>query len=167
MASPPFLHLLLFFLLSGFASSTTLSNNIFGSQVMPGRSLLQQKASCDIDFENQNYTIITSQCKGPNYQAKACCGAFKELACPFSEKLNDMKNDCATTLFSYINLYGKYPPGLFANMCHDDKEGLNCEEVMKAKEKQQKSSSAAAAEKSTSLIMFSTASFLILLFNLC
>lgn len=122
-------------------------------------------AACDIDFENQNYTIITSQCKGPNYQAKACCGAFKELACPFSDKLNDMKNDCATTLFSYINLYGKYPPGLFANMCHDDKEGLNCEEVMQAKQKQQKSSSAAAAEKST-VLMISTASFLIVLFNL-
>lgn len=123
-------------------------------------------AACDIDFENQNYTIITSQCKGPNYQAKACCGSFKELACPFSDKLNDMKNDCATTLFSYINLYGKYPPGLFANMCHDDKEGLNCDEVMEAKQKQQKSSSAATAEKST-MLMISSASFLvILLFNL-
>ncbi|KAL1801787.1 hypothetical protein DCAR_0933257 [Daucus carota subsp. sativus] len=165
MASPPFLHLLLIFLLSGFASSTTLSNNIFESQVLPGRSLLQQKAACDIDFENQNYTIITSQCKGPNYQAKPCCGAFKELACPFSDKLNDMKNDCATTLFSYINLYGKYPPGLFANLCHDDKEGLDCNEVMEAKQKQQKASSASAAEKST-VLMISAASFLVLLFNL-
>ena len=164
MASPPFLHFLLFFILSGFASSTNLSNNIFRSQV-PGRSLLQQKSSCDIDFENQNYTIITSQCKGPNYQAKACCGAFKELACPYSDKLNDMKNDCATTLFSYINLYGKYPPGLFANLCHDDKVGLNCDEVMQTKQKQQKSSSASVAEKS-SVLMISAASFLVLLFNL-
>ncbi|KAK1396255.1 GPI-anchored protein LORELEI [Heracleum sosnowskyi] len=147
MASPPFLHLLLFFLLFSSASSITLSNDIFESQIFPGRSLLQQKPSCGIDFQNQNYTVITSQCKGPTFQAKACCGALKELACPFSDQLNDMKNDCAATLFSYINLHGKYPPGLFANLCHDGKEGLNCDEVLEAKAEQQKSSSAVAAQK--------------------
>lgn len=29
-------------------------------------------------------------------------------------------------MFSYINLYGKYPPGLFASECRDKKEGLEC-----------------------------------------
>ncbi|KAL5207687.1 hypothetical protein ABZP36_032122 [Zizania latifolia] len=29
-------------------------------------------------------------------------------------------------MFSYINLYGKYPPGLFANQCRDDEKGLSC-----------------------------------------
>lgn len=99
-------------------------------------------AACSVDLKNQNYTIMTSQCKGPTYQAKACCGAFKELACPISEQLNDMRTDCAITLFSYINFYGKYPLGLFADLCHDDDEGLNCDEVMEARAKHKKSSSA-------------------------
>uniref|UniRef100_M4CF58 GPI-anchored protein LLG1-like domain-containing protein n=2 Tax=Brassica campestris TaxID=3711 RepID=M4CF58_BRACM len=72
-----------------------------------------------------NYTIITSQCKGPKYPPKKCCSAFKEFACPYADQLNDFRNDCATTMFSYINLYGKYPPGLFANSCQE-KGGLKC-----------------------------------------
>uniref|UniRef100_A0A1D1XV33 GPI-anchored protein LORELEI n=1 Tax=Anthurium amnicola TaxID=1678845 RepID=A0A1D1XV33_9ARAE len=73
-----------------------------------------------------NYTIITSQCKRPDYSPKLCCGAFLEFACPYSEQLNDLTNDCATIMFSYINLNGNYPPGLFANECRGSKEGLDC-----------------------------------------
>ena len=73
-----------------------------------------------------NYTVITSKCKGPQYPAKLCCEGFKEFACPFVEQINDGTNDCATTMFSYINLYGKYPPGLFASECREGKEGLEC-----------------------------------------
>ncbi|WOK92013.1 GPI-anchored protein LORELEI-like [Canna indica] len=73
-----------------------------------------------------NYTIITSRCKGPQYAANLCCTAFKEFACPYADQLNDATNDCATTMFSYINLYGKYPPGLFASECREGKEGLAC-----------------------------------------
>ncbi|KAF6145957.1 hypothetical protein GIB67_033316 [Kingdonia uniflora] len=82
--------------------------------------------SCPINFEFQNYTIITSQCKGPRYPANLCCAALKEISCPFAEQLNDLTNDCASTMFSYINLYGKYPPGLFASECREGKEGLAC-----------------------------------------
>nr|6A5E_C Chain C, GPI-anchored protein LLG2 [Arabidopsis thaliana]6A5E_D Chain D, GPI-anchored protein LLG2 [Arabidopsis thaliana] len=82
--------------------------------------------TCKEDFANKNYTIITSRCKGPNYPANVCCSAFKDFACPFAEVLNDEKNDCASTMFSYINLYGRYPPGIFANMCKEGKEGLDC-----------------------------------------
>lgn len=35
-------------------------------------------------------------------------------------------------MFSYINLYGKYPPGLFANECKEGKEGLDCSTVPQA-----------------------------------
>ncbi|RWV87905.1 hypothetical protein GW17_00050055 [Ensete ventricosum] len=52
--------------------------------------------------------------------------AFKELACPYADQLDDETNDCASTMFSYINLYGKYPPGLFASECREGKEGLAC-----------------------------------------
>ncbi|KAK6919562.1 hypothetical protein RJ641_015466 [Dillenia turbinata] len=83
-------------------------------------------SGCPDNFEFLNYTIITSQCKGPKYPPNLCCAAFKELACPYAEDLNDVSNDCASTLFSYINLYGKYPPGLFSSECHEGKEGLAC-----------------------------------------
>lgn len=80
-----------------------------------------------MNFEFQNYTIITSKCKGPNFPASLCCAAFTEFACPFSQDLNDESNGCASTMFSYINQYGKYPPGLFASECRGDKNGLACD----------------------------------------
>ncbi|KAL7217662.1 hypothetical protein ACSBR2_010994 [Camellia fascicularis] len=82
--------------------------------------------ACPVNFEFLNYTIITSQCKGPQYAPNICCPAFKEFACPYADVLNDLSNDCATTMFSYINLYGKYPPGLFASLCREGKQGLAC-----------------------------------------
>ncbi|XP_030546328.1 GPI-anchored protein LLG1-like [Rhodamnia argentea] len=123
---------LLFFLFIGLASSSFIHDGIFESREAGGRSLLQAKKSCSVDFENQNYTILTSQCKGPQYTAKLCCGAFKEFACPFVDQINDLTTDCASTMFSYINLYGKYPPGLFANECKEGKEGLDCSTVAPA-----------------------------------
>ncbi|CAL9768197.1 unnamed protein product [Musa acuminata subsp. burmannicoides] len=117
----------LIMVLAGLAAgSTFISGDVFESRGSAGRSLLQEKSSCPISFENMNYTIITSKCKGPQYPAKLCCGAFKEFACPYADQLNDETNDCATTMFSYINLYGKYPPGLFASECREGKEGLAC-----------------------------------------
>ncbi|KAL0785121.1 hypothetical protein Bca101_001366 [Brassica carinata] len=113
------------------AASEALGHNltegyygVFGSQALvTGRNLLQTKK---MNFEFMNYTIITSQCKGPKFPVKECCSAFLDFACPYTEQLNDLSNDCATTMFSYINLYGKYPPGLFANQCKGGKEGLEC-----------------------------------------
>ncbi|GJM86676.1 hypothetical protein PR202_ga02560 [Eleusine coracana subsp. coracana] len=86
-------------------------------------------SGCPVNFEFQNYTIITSKCKGPKFPADKCCSAFLEFACPFRDYINDESNDCASTMFSYINLYGKYPPGLFANECKGDKNGLPCSDV--------------------------------------
>uniref|UniRef100_A0ACD5ZDX9 Uncharacterized protein n=1 Tax=Avena sativa TaxID=4498 RepID=A0ACD5ZDX9_AVESA len=118
-------------LLAGLASASPfISDGVFqGSAGSTGRSLLQAKKSCPMNFEFQNYTIITSQCKGPKFPAKNCCDAFKEFACPFSTYINDEGNDCASTMFSYINLYGKYPPGLFAHECREGKLGLSCQGV--------------------------------------
>ncbi|XP_021745012.1 GPI-anchored protein LLG1-like isoform X2 [Chenopodium quinoa] len=90
------------------------------------RTLLQAQQGCPVNFEILNYTIITSRCKGPKYPPNICCEAFKDFACPYADQLNDQTNNCATTLFSYINLYGHYPPGLFANECRDTKRGLEC-----------------------------------------
>lgn len=81
---------------------------------------------CPVNFEFMNYTIIIRQCKGPRYPANLCCGALKEFACPYADDLNDLTNDCSSTMFSYINLYGKYPPGLFSSECKEGKEGLAC-----------------------------------------
>jgi hypothetical protein len=90
-------------------------------------------AACNISFENLDYSVLTDKCKGPQYPAKPCCDAFKEFACPFSDAINDLETDCASTMFSYINLYGKYPPGLFANECREDKNGLDCQNVEQSK----------------------------------
>ncbi|KNA20435.1 hypothetical protein SOVF_051600 [Spinacia oleracea] len=134
---------IVFFLLLGLASSSFISDSIFESHRSTGRSLLQTQKSCPVNFESQNYTIITSQCKGPKYSADTCCKAFKEFACPFVEDLNDMSNNCASTMFSYINLYGKYPPGIFANECKEGKNGLECDaNTTNAVSKNSKSNSA-------------------------
>lgn len=83
-------------------------------------------AACPVNLEFLNYTIITSQCKGPLYPPSLCCGALTAFACPYADDLNDLTNDCASTMFSYINLNGNYPPGLFASECKDGKQGLAC-----------------------------------------
>ncbi|CAH8392227.1 unnamed protein product [Eruca vesicaria subsp. sativa] len=114
-------------ILASFSSSSFITDGVLEPQDLAlGRNLLQTKKTCPVNFEFMNYTIITSQCKGPNYPTKECCGSFKEFACPYTDQLNDLSNDCATTMFSYINLYGKYPPGIFANQCKEGKEGLEC-----------------------------------------
>ncbi|KAI4321742.1 hypothetical protein MLD38_035089 [Melastoma candidum] len=61
------------------------------------------------------------------YSPGVCCPAFKDLGVPVSRYLNDLTNVCASTMFSYINLYGKYPPGLFTSECREGRnEGLAC-----------------------------------------
>lgn len=82
--------------------------------------------ACPVNFEFQNYTILTSKCKGPLYLSKLCCPALKDFACQFADDINDLSTDCASTMFSYINLYGKYPPGLFSSECREGKLGLEC-----------------------------------------
>ncbi|CAN4117535.1 unnamed protein product [Withania somnifera] len=172
--------LFLFFLLVGLSSSSPInikSNffflfiyDVFEAHVQTGRALLQQQGNCPIDFERENYTIITSQCKGPLYNASICCYAFKQLACKHTKELNDVQNGCATTMFNYINLYGKYPPGLFANMCKEDKEGLNCKDVIQpqAKTDEQKSHSSKGTQSSTILMvmMMMITYFLIIMLNI-
>lgn len=143
MSSNQYLGFIVFLLFLSLASSTFINDAIFDSHRSTGRSLLQTQKNCPINFENQNYTIITSQCKGPKYSADTCCKSFKEFACPFADELNDMTNNCASTMFSYINLYGKYPPGIFANECREGKNGLQCDEnSSNAVSKNSKSSSA-------------------------
>ncbi|XP_019183153.1 PREDICTED: GPI-anchored protein LLG1-like [Ipomoea nil] len=94
-----------------------------------GRTLLQSKKPCPVNFEVQNYTIITSECKGPEYPPKICCNAFLRFSCPYADVINDRTSDCADTMFAYINLYGKYPPGIFASECKGDKNGISCKDV--------------------------------------
>nr|XP_023912458.1 GPI-anchored protein LLG1-like [Quercus suber] len=121
-----------FFLITGLASSNSsfLSDEIFESRdESTGRVLLQAKKACTENFENKNYSILTDRCKGPQYPPVVCCNALKDFACPFADAINDLTTDCASTMFSYINLYGKYPPGLFANLCREGKLGLNCTDV--------------------------------------
>ncbi|CAA0832496.1 LORELEI-LIKE-GPI-ANCHORED PROTEIN 1 [Striga hermonthica] len=115
-----------FVCLVSLSSAALISDGVFGSSVLGERRLLQAKKQCPVSFEFQNYTTLIDQCKGPQYPKKPCCDAFKEFACPFAEVLNDLSNDCASSMFSYINLHGRYPPGLFANECREGQQGLEC-----------------------------------------
>ncbi|KAM5583204.1 GPI-anchored protein LLG1-like [Rosa sericea] len=154
-----FFFLILLGLASTSSSATFISYDIFepprGSF---GRSLLQTKKNCPVNFENQNYTILTSTCKGPNYPPKICCEAFKKFACPFADQISDEKSDCAATMFSYINIYGKYPPGLFSSQCREDnKIGLKCADAEPPKPS---AASTVMAASATDLAL--TAAFLLL-----
>lgn len=117
---------LLFSFFISASASAYLSDGIFVNEGLTGRNLLQAKKPCPISFEFQNYTVVTTQCRGPQYPAKQCCEALAQFACPYSDYVNDLTTDCASTMFSYINLHGKYPPGLFASECNGDKKGLPC-----------------------------------------
>ncbi|KAL2474623.1 LORELEI-LIKE-GPI ANCHORED PROTEIN 3 [Abeliophyllum distichum] len=129
MECKSFFHLFLFFLLVGLASSSYISNDVFEFQGSLGRSLLQQKNNCPLNLETLNYTVVTSQCKGPHYTKERCCPPLKELLCPIRDEINDMKNNCMEIFTSYANLYGKYPAALFANLCTESKEGLDCGDI--------------------------------------
>ncbi|CAN8301739.1 unnamed protein product [Cochlearia groenlandica] len=83
-------------------------------------------SECPVSFEFMNYTVITSRCKAPIYPPKECCAAYKDFACPYSDDLNDLSNDCVATMFTYLNLRGNYPIGLFANQCQETQKGLEC-----------------------------------------
>ncbi|CAL0303898.1 unnamed protein product [Lupinus luteus] len=160
-----FSSILSLFLLATLASASPfLSNNIFESGTYTGRALLQARKACGVDFENQNYTILTSQCKGPQYPPKVCCDAFKQFACPFADEISDETTDCASVMFSYINIYGKYPPGLFANECKEGKEGLDCSQVKTANNSDSSNTFHLAAPNSV-LLMTTTAGFLGFLFH--
>ncbi|XP_038685021.1 GPI-anchored protein LLG1 [Tripterygium wilfordii] len=156
--------LFFFFLFMGLSvSSTFISDDIFESHAFTGRNLLQAKKACPVNFEFMNYTIITSQCKGPKYPADKCCPAFKQFACPYAEEISDLSTDCASTMFSYINLYGKYPAGIFASECQEGKEGLSCPHSPLSKSEDAKASQ--TTHTSSPLIMLTTG-FLGLLFLL-
>ncbi|XP_057451006.1 GPI-anchored protein LLG3-like [Lotus japonicus] len=119
------------FLLATLASASTfISNDIFQSETSRGRTLLQaDQKPCSVMFEYENYSVLTSQCKGPNYPARVCCEAFKQFACPYTEVINDLSTDCAASMFDWIYIYGKYPAGLFYKNCKEGKEGLDCRSV--------------------------------------
>ncbi|OIT36373.1 PREDICTED: GPI-anchored protein LLG1-like [Nicotiana attenuata] len=125
--------LFLFFFVVGLASSSPsfIKYDVLESHVQ-GRGLLQQyliKDNCPINFEKEDYRPLTSQCKGPQYNAAICCNAFKIVACKHTNEINDVDNGCADSMFYYINLNGKYPIGLFANICKEDEEGLDCNNI--------------------------------------
>ncbi|KAK1440163.1 hypothetical protein QVD17_05988 [Tagetes erecta] len=154
-------------ILTSSSSPLSISDGIFTSEPssIGGRNLLQAKKPCPVNFEFMNYTIITSRCKGPRYPANLCCDAFKDFACPYAENLNDLSNECSSIMFSYINLYGNYPPGLFANLCRDDKIGLICPALAPGAQKNGVSNDSNNSHnvRSSSMLML-TVAFLLILF---
>ncbi|WCJ30742.1 GPI-anchored protein LORELEI [Euphorbia peplus] len=120
-----------FFIFTGFAScDSKISFDALDRHGRPGRNLFQKSYKvCKVKFARLDYHILTRRCRGPLYPPKQCCSAFLKFACPFADQVNDMTTDCAETMFTYIDLHGKYPMGLFYDICKDqgDAEGLACE----------------------------------------
>ncbi|KAJ9187114.1 hypothetical protein P3X46_002609 [Hevea brasiliensis] len=155
--------LLLMVVFTPSSASSFISDSVFQSHASTGRSLLQAKKACPVSFEFMNYTVITSQCKGPQYPPDRCCKAFKDFACPYVDVLNDLTSDCASTMFTYINLNGNYPPGLFANECQEGKEGLACPATPPS---QPANDSGSQIIREPVLLLILTSSFLVLLVKL-
>ncbi|CAN6477861.1 unnamed protein product [Victoria cruziana] len=143
----------LLFLLTDVSATGFISDQLFEQHHSTGRGLLQVEKNCPVDFEFQNYTIITSQCKGPRYLPGPCCKAFLQFACPFAQYINDLTNNCASTMFNYINLAGNYPPGLFANECRGDKNGLSCSGITTENVQQNSSVSSAHVTYGSPLVL--------------
>ncbi|KAK4420897.1 GPI-anchored protein LLG1 [Sesamum alatum] len=120
-----------------------------------------EHAACTVDFEHMNYTVITSQCKGPNYSADRCCVPLKQLLCPVHEQFNDRTTTCPETFFSYVNLYGRYPPGLFASLCREGEEGLDCSTILADPPEQHN-----GARPASRLIMLFSGLALLAIFNM-
>nr|GLL17606.1 GPI-anchored protein LLG1-like isoform X2 [Ipomoea trifida] len=113
-------------------SSSSSDEGVFVSQYSTettgigiGRNLLQAKIPCSKNFEFENYTILTSQCKAPYEPLQPCCDAFTQFACPFSQFLNNQSTDCSDLMFNYIDQKSGFPKGLFSN-CKGDQDGLIC-----------------------------------------
>ncbi|KAE8099139.1 hypothetical protein FH972_017143 [Carpinus fangiana] len=85
---------------------------------------LRPTPTANVDFVSKNYTILTSRCKGPRFPPLACCNALKDFTCTYADASNDMTADCTAIMFSYMDLYGGYPPGLLANKCSEGIESL-------------------------------------------
>ncbi|XP_060189116.1 GPI-anchored protein LLG1-like [Lycium barbarum] len=121
--------LFFFFLADGLASSSPSYISYDALNVHMRRGLLERfmvKNDCPIDFEKEDFSVLTNQCKGPNYNPVTCCNGIKQIACRYAEEINDENNRCAQGMNYFINKKGGYPMGLFSNMCRDDREGLNC-----------------------------------------
>ncbi|KAK4366333.1 hypothetical protein RND71_014213 [Anisodus tanguticus] len=121
--------LFFFFLAVGLASSSPSYISYDALNVHMRRGLLEKylvKNDCPIDFEKEDFSVLTNQCKGPNYNPITCCNGLKQVACRHPKEVNGVENGCATGMFYFINKRGGYPYSLFSNMCKEDKEGLNC-----------------------------------------
>ncbi|KAJ7558198.1 hypothetical protein O6H91_04G027900 [Diphasiastrum complanatum] len=90
------------------------------------RHLLQAKIPCPIDMANLNYTPCISICKAPNFPKVPCCEGFKAVVCPIVLYFNNASTDCPDEFFSYLNLYGSFPGGLFNDYCVEGVQGLAC-----------------------------------------
>ncbi|KAL8505373.1 hypothetical protein ACS0TY_016564 [Phlomoides rotata] len=123
--------LLLLCCLYFFSASPLISGDVFEfeHQVASERRLLQAqvpKTKCSYNFDNLDYTVITSVCKGPEYPQEPCCDGFKKLVCPYVDYFNNATTTCADDIVSSIQNKGKYPDDLFFRLCRDGKDGLVC-----------------------------------------
>ncbi|XP_039020203.1 GPI-anchored protein LLG3-like [Hibiscus syriacus] len=123
-----FFFLVFFFLITGFATSSThILHRVLRES--KGHRVPKHSIPCQHDFQTMNYTIITSKCKGPDSPKRDCCNALLDFVCPIADIINDDKTDCAVLMFCSIRQHGDYPPSMFFNMCRNGTHALNCPEI--------------------------------------
>ncbi|KAJ1271757.1 hypothetical protein BS78_06G150100 [Paspalum vaginatum] len=99
------------------------SSNITKSS---SRKLISVRGVCPVRFDEMDMSTVVSSCRGRPSAAR-CCGALKDVACPYSDLLNDNENNgCASEMFYQILVRGRLQPGLFSHLCREGPLGLQC-----------------------------------------
>ncbi|WVZ86275.1 hypothetical protein U9M48_033082 [Paspalum notatum var. saurae] len=81
---------------------------------------------CPVRFDQMDMSAVVSSCRG-RPSAVRCCGALKDVACPYSDLINDNENNgCASEMFYQIIVRGRLQPGLFSHLCREGPLGLQC-----------------------------------------
>ncbi|OEL29102.1 hypothetical protein BAE44_0009879 [Dichanthelium oligosanthes] len=82
---------------------------------------------CPVRFDRERGVgRVIRNCRGMP-SAERCCGAFKNLACPYSDLINDnSENGCASAMFWEITVRGRLRPGLFSQLCAEGSFGMQC-----------------------------------------
>ncbi|CAN1123757.1 GPI-anchored protein LLG3 [Linum perenne] len=82
---------------------------------------------CKIDFfDKVDYMPLFKACEPPR-RVKGCCNGFKDIACRYTNFLNDNTTWCAINMFMVINQY--YPRNYFNENCKEGRHGMDCKTV--------------------------------------
>ncbi|CAM0903972.1 unnamed protein product [Alopecurus aequalis] len=81
---------------------------------------------CPVHFdETRKMGRIESKCRGQEMPNAECCKAFKAVACPYADLLDELTNHCNDELLLKIHAFCSVPIGYFS-FCGDSVRGISC-----------------------------------------